>query len=56
MDSSNKNKVGVTKTMKYSVATKFVNFDPNMFASKIVIVDGQPALLIKGRIFKKING
>ncbi len=45
----------VQKSLKYSVKAKFVNFDPKKFGSKIIIVNGTPALKIKDKIYVKIR-
>jgi len=44
----------VTKSLKYSVVTKFINFDPIKYAQRVIIVDGKPAIRIKGRVYKMI--
>ena len=45
----------VKKSLKYSVIVKFINFDRKRLESRIIIVDGQPAIRIRGRIFTKIG-
>lgn len=50
---NNKRKV-INKNLKYSVVSKFINFDADKYASKVIIVDGKPALKIKGRMYKMI--
>ena len=40
--------------MKYSVISKFINFDPDKYASRVIIVDGRAAIRIKGRVYKMI--
>jgi len=42
----------VNKSLKYSVVTKVVNFDPNKYAPRVIIVDGKAAIRIKGRMYK----
>jgi hypothetical protein len=55
-NSTNKNtsSKAVTKSLKYSVITRFVNFDPLKYAQRVIIVDGKPAIRIKGRVYKMI--
>lgn len=50
----NSNLKVVSKSLKYSVVTKFVNFDPLKYAQRVIIVDGKPAIRIKGRVYKMI--
>jgi hypothetical protein len=54
-NSKNTNQRVIAKSMKYSVITKFVNFDPNKFASKVIIVDGAPAIRIRKKIYTRLN-
>ncbi len=42
----------VSKSLKYSVVSKFINFDPNKHAPRVIIVDGKAAIRIKGRMYK----
>jgi len=42
----------ISKDMKYSVVSKFINFDPNKYSQKVIIVDGKAAIQIKGRVYK----
>jgi len=51
---NNINSKTVTKSLKYSVVTKFINFDPIKYAQRVIIVDGKPAIRIKGRVYKMI--
>jgi hypothetical protein len=44
----------VTKSLKYSVRSKFVNFNPDKYAQKIIIVNGKAAIKISGRVYKMI--
>lgn len=44
----------VTKSLKYSVVAKFINFDPLKYTQRVIIVDGKPAIRIKGRVYKMI--
>ena len=44
----------VTKSLKYSVVSKFVNFNPEKYAPELIIVDGKAAIKIKGRVYKMI--
>jgi len=44
----------VTKSMKYSVVSRFINFDPDKYAQKVIIVDGKPAIHISGRMYKMV--
>jgi hypothetical protein len=50
----NTNSKTVTKSLKYSVAAKFINFDPIKYAQRVIIVDGKPAIRLKGRVYKLI--
>lgn len=43
------------KQMKYSVVIKIVNFDPTKFGSKIIIVNGTPAIKIREKVYVKIR-
>lgn len=45
----------VQKQMKYSVMSKIVNFDPAKFGSKIIIVNGTPAIKIRDKVYVKIK-
>ena len=45
----------VAKSMKYSVITRVVNFDPNKFSSKTIIVDGKAAIHLKGRVYTQVK-
>ena len=45
----------IVKNMQYSIITKVVNFDPNKFSSKTIIVDGKAAILLKGRVYTEIK-
>jgi len=44
----------INKSLKYSVISKFINFNPNKYASRVIIVDGKAAIRIKDRIYKMI--
>jgi len=44
----------IDKNLKYSVVKKFINFNPNKYAQRIIIVDGKAAIRIKGRLYKMI--
>jgi len=44
----------ITKSLKYSVIVKFVNFDPKRYDSRIIVVDGALAIRIKDRVYTKI--
>jgi hypothetical protein len=57
MTNSINNKGGskvINKSLKYSVVSKFVNFNPDKYAPKVIIVDGNAAIKIKGRVYKMI--
>ena len=57
MNNSTNNKVGskvINKSLKYSVVSKHINFNPEKYASKVIIVNGQAAIRIKGRVYKMI--
>lgn len=43
----------VTKSLKYSVVTKVINFDANKYYPRIIIVDGVLAIHLKGRHYTK---
>jgi len=51
----NTNSGVVAKSMQYSVITRIVNFDPNKFVSKTIIVDGKAAVHLKGRVYTEIK-
>jgi hypothetical protein len=55
---TNTNKKGgsklINKSLKYSVVSKHINFNPDKYASKVIIVDGEAAIKIKGRVYKMI--
>jgi len=42
----------VNKSLKYSVVTKVINFNPDKYAPRVIIVDGKTAIRIKGRMYK----
>lgn len=44
----------INKSLKYSVVSKFINFDPLKYAQRVIIVDGKAAIKIKGRVYKMI--
>jgi len=44
----------INKNLKYSVVKKFINFNPDKYAHRIIIVDGKAAIRIKGRLYKMI--
>ena len=44
----------INKNLKYSVVKKFINFDHDKYAQRIIIVDGKAAIRIKGRLYKMI--
>jgi len=44
----------INKNLKYSVVKKFINFNPNKYAHRIIILDGKAAIRIKGRLYKMI--
>lgn len=44
----------INKSLKYSVVSKFINFNPDKYTQKIIIVDGKAAIQIKGRYYKMI--
>lgn len=43
----------INKSLKYSVVSKHINFDPLKYAQRVIIVDGKAAIQIKGRVYKK---
>jgi hypothetical protein len=45
----------ITKSLKYSVASRFINFDPTKYTSRIIIVDGAPAIRIRKKIYTRLN-
>lgn len=45
----------LVKNMKYSIVTKYVNFNPNLFSSKTIVVDGKPAVHLKGRVYTEVK-
>ncbi len=47
----NKNPRVIIKSTQYSIITRVVNFEPTKYSSKTIIVDGKPAVLVKGRIY-----
>lgn len=51
----NTNSGVIIKSVQYSIVTKIVNFDPNKFSSKTIIVDGKAAVLLKGRVYTEIK-
>ena len=42
----------LNKSLKYSVVTKVINFNPDKYAPRVIIVDGKAAIRIKGRMYK----
>lgn len=44
----------VTKSLKYSVITTFVNFDANKHQPNVIIVNGMPAIKLKKNIYTKL--
>jgi len=44
----------INKSLKYSVVSKFINFDPDKYSQRVIIVDGKAAIRIKGRVYKMI--
>ena len=44
----------ITKSLKYSIITQVVNFNPNKYTPRTIIVDGSLAVRLKGRVFTKI--
>jgi len=42
-----------TKSLKYSVVTKVINFDANKYHPRIIVVDGLLAIRLKGRNYTK---
>jgi hypothetical protein len=55
-NSTNKNRDSkvINKSLKYSVVSKFINFNPDKYAQRLIIVDGKAAIKIKGRYYKMI--
>lgn len=45
----------VSKSLQYSIVAKMVNFDPNKFISKTIIVDGKVAIQLKGRVYTELK-
>jgi hypothetical protein len=50
---SNKKSGTVSKSLKYSVVTKHINFDPTMYHPKTIIVNGALAIRLKDNIYRK---
>ena len=44
----------ITKSMKYSVVTTFVNFNPAKFRPRTIIVNGTVAIHLKGNVYTKM--
>jgi len=44
----------LTKSLRYSVITKIVNFNPSKFNPRTIIVNGAVAIHLKGRVYTKI--
>lgn len=42
----------VNKTLRYSVVKKFINFNPDKYAHRVIIVDAKAAIRIKGRMYE----
>ena len=45
----------IVKHMQYSIITRVVNFDPNKFSSKTIVVDGKAAIHLKGRVYTQVK-
>jgi hypothetical protein len=43
----------LTKSLKDSVVTRHVNFDPTKYRPRTIIVNGRVAILLKGNIYTK---
>lgn len=44
----------ITKSLKYSVITTFVNFKPAKFGPRTIIVNGVVAIRLKGNVYTKM--
>lgn len=44
----------LSKSLKYSVVTKHINFDPEKHRPRTIIVSGRMAIRLKGNIYTKI--
>lgn len=47
-------KTTLTKSLKYSVKTTCINFDPQKYYPRTIVVNGQIALRIKDNIYTKL--
>jgi hypothetical protein len=44
----------IKKTLEYAIVSTFIDFDPDQFGAKLVIVDGKVAIKLKGRVYVEI--
>lgn len=45
----------LTKNLKYSIITTFVNFNPKKYYPRTIIVNGSLAIRLKGRVYTKVG-
>ncbi len=44
----------LTKSLKYSVVTTFVNFKPGQYGPRTILVNGVVAIHLKGNVYTKM--
>ena len=44
----------IKKNLEYAIIVTFIDFDPDQYGAKIIIVDGHVAIKLNGRIYTEI--
>jgi len=44
----------IKKNLEYAILVRFIDFNPDQYGAKIVIVDGHVAIKLHGRIYTEV--